>query len=341
MVKYMRRRKNRKQVRVIVGLSICLLLLMTAGYAAFSTNLNITAKGNIKPINAAFQLKKNIVTSGEGLYKDEYINNRYIFKGSSPSNYIKFNNEIWRIISVESDDTLKIVKNTTLSSGISFDVRTSEKTGPRLNVNNTYCKLNSDGNYYGCNLWGSVNGTINNGNYSGTVSSDSSIKTYLNNDYYNTLTSGAKSQIDNHEYKVKFIYWNVSGKSIAEQLKLPFFSVGKANVGMINVDDYIKATANTECNLNLLINYLDGTYCTNGQCSQNCNKQNFLYSANTFWTMDPLYNYTSIAMSVSAYSVLANMHVYGNTFYVKPALYLKSDIKLTGSGTESDPYIIK
>ncbi len=42
-----RRRKNRKQVRMVVGLFICLLLMMSVGYAAFSTNLTLNAKGNI------------------------------------------------------------------------------------------------------------------------------------------------------------------------------------------------------------------------------------------------------------------------------------------------------
>lgn len=43
----MRKRKNKKQVRLIIGLSICLLLIMTAGYAAFNTNLTLLVKANI------------------------------------------------------------------------------------------------------------------------------------------------------------------------------------------------------------------------------------------------------------------------------------------------------
>lgn len=53
---------------------------------------------------------KNIVTSGDGLYKDEYEKERYIYRGANPNNYIIFNGELWRIISIESDKTIKIVK---------------------------------------------------------------------------------------------------------------------------------------------------------------------------------------------------------------------------------------
>ena len=54
----------------------------------------------------------DIVTSGDGLYEDEYEEGRFIFKGGNPNNYITFNNEKagWRIISVEPDKTIKIMK---------------------------------------------------------------------------------------------------------------------------------------------------------------------------------------------------------------------------------------
>ena len=68
----MRRRRNRKQVRVVIGLSICLLLIMTVGYAAFSTNLTLTAKGNIHNLTTIDNLKSKVVTEGDGLYIDTY-----------------------------------------------------------------------------------------------------------------------------------------------------------------------------------------------------------------------------------------------------------------------------
>ena len=56
-------------------------------------------------------LKELVVTHGDGLYADEYEDGRYFYKGTNPNNYITFNNETWRILSVEADGTLKIVKN--------------------------------------------------------------------------------------------------------------------------------------------------------------------------------------------------------------------------------------
>ncbi len=62
--------------------------------------------------------KVDIVTSGDGLYEDEYEDGRFIFKGGNPNNYVTFNNEQagWRIISVESDKTIKIMRTVSIGN---------------------------------------------------------------------------------------------------------------------------------------------------------------------------------------------------------------------------------
>ena len=51
----------------------------------------------------------------DGLYADEYESGKYIYKGANPNNYITFNNETWRILSVEADGRIKIVRDKLLS----------------------------------------------------------------------------------------------------------------------------------------------------------------------------------------------------------------------------------
>ena len=55
---------------------------------------------------------REVVTSGDGLYKDEHEEGRYIYKGTNPNNYVTFNGENagWRVISVENDGTIKIIR---------------------------------------------------------------------------------------------------------------------------------------------------------------------------------------------------------------------------------------
>ena len=59
-----------------------------------------------------------VVTSGDGLYEDEYEEGKYTYKGQNPNNYITFNNEEagWRIISVEIDGTIKIMRTASIEN---------------------------------------------------------------------------------------------------------------------------------------------------------------------------------------------------------------------------------
>ena len=57
-----------------------------------------------------------LASEGDGLYADEYESGRYIYKGANPNNYITFNNETWRILSIEGNGKVKIVRDELLPS---------------------------------------------------------------------------------------------------------------------------------------------------------------------------------------------------------------------------------
>lgn len=65
-----RRRKN-KNSKIII-LSIALLSFFTVGYAAFSTNLNIKAKGNIKERNNLYVASNGSDETGNGTVNKPY-----------------------------------------------------------------------------------------------------------------------------------------------------------------------------------------------------------------------------------------------------------------------------
>ena len=81
----MRRRKNRQKKMIIIG-SLSILLFLCVGYAAFSTNLNITAKGNIKDINIEVDKKvpkEQLIFWGQANNKENTLN---ILKDKSGNN---------------------------------------------------------------------------------------------------------------------------------------------------------------------------------------------------------------------------------------------------------------
>ena len=61
-------------------------------------------------------LKELVVTHGDGLYADEYEEGKYTYKGANPNNYITFNNETWRIISIDFNGLIKIMRNESIGN---------------------------------------------------------------------------------------------------------------------------------------------------------------------------------------------------------------------------------
>ena len=110
-----RRKREKVKKKIIIISAFLFLIIMTSGYAAFSKNISLHAKGNIKikPVDIG-GIEVLPVTYGDGLYEDENESGRYVYRGSNPNNYIMFNNELWRIISKETDGTYKILRNEVL-----------------------------------------------------------------------------------------------------------------------------------------------------------------------------------------------------------------------------------
>ena len=81
------------------------------------------------------------IIEDNGLKKDPY-ECRYFFTGANPNNYITFNEEKagWRIISVECDGTIKIIKDTYAFSSVWNNSLNSDWKTSFLNtyLNNTY-----------------------------------------------------------------------------------------------------------------------------------------------------------------------------------------------------------
>ena len=114
-----RKGKRIRNKKILMVSTICLLLCLSIGYAAFSTSLSLKAKGNIKTKTYTSQEIKDIFCNGEndsGLYKDIYEDGKCTYRGSSPNNYITFNNETWRIISIDANNFIKIIKNESIGS---------------------------------------------------------------------------------------------------------------------------------------------------------------------------------------------------------------------------------
>ena len=284
--------------------------------------------------DSELDITDDVVTSGDGLYEDQYEAGRYVYRGSNPNNYIMFNNELWRIIAKEADGTYKIIRNESIGN-LSFDTSNNRTT-----TNNTYCDRPSSG----CSVYGAINGTYTLGSKSGTVTEDSSRAEYLNGAYYNGLTSTAQGQVQTHAFNIGGVLnLNRSGNdSIAKNLASEKAYTWTGNIGLPNVTDILRASTNPQCTS------LTDTVGTSkyNKCTINYLVDDMRASTN-YWTMNG-YSSESSASSTNVWIVNRNSSgVYLNssaayyTSRTRPVMYLKSNIQITGGeGTETSPYLM-
>ncbi len=280
----------------------------------------------------------NIVSDGNGLYKDEYESGRLIYRGQNPDNYIMFNDELWRIVAKEADGTYKIIRNDILAD------RVFDEANRRTTENNSYCQHPTSG----CGVYAAVEGTFSSpsGSQSGTVTEDSSIKIYLNDDYYvNNINSTAKGQMTSHSFNIGAVErLDQSGSqadSIEKNIAGEKMYQWTGNVGLANVSDILKASTNPLCT--------SATTSSNNLTACNSNYLLDKGEASTldYWTInassgesggDSHHVWSGSVVGSGTYVVLAYAYISANA--PRPVVFLKSDTTLSGSGTSEDPFTI-
>ena len=293
-----------------------------------------------------------VVTSGDGLYEDQYETGRYIYRGSEPNNYIQFNNELWRIVAKETDGTYKIIRDELLPQNEGYTFMAYDARNHRSTENNTYCTYP----YYGCGVFAAVSGTFQtpDGQYSGTVTEDSSIKQYLNDTYYPTLNGTAKTQMQSHAFNIGSVqYLDESGNdSIEKNIAGEKMYKWTVNVGLINVSDLLKASTNTACTsatdeFNAVMQDTPRETC--GSYLTYFDTINEELGGIGYWKMNAFSAESEDSSDRAWFGFLRQgIGAFGggsagidNYTEARPVLYLKSDIEITGGdGTKGNPYVI-
>ena len=287
--------------------------------------------------------KVELVESGDGLYEDSYEAGRLIYRGQNPNNYITFNNETWRIIAKEADGTYKIIRNDVLAN------RAFDEANHRRTENNTYCQEPS----LGCGVYAAVDGTFSSpsGSQSGTVTEDSSIKIYLNEDYYvNNINSTAKEQMTSHSFNIGAVERldesGAEADSIEKNIAGEKMYQWTGNVGLANVSDILKASTNPLCK-----SATDQTSKLMQESPVVTCDSNYLFEIpdmTGYWTINAS-SIESGGFSSFAWRAVRGSGIVGiadsNAFYddhyaPRPVVFLKSSTTLSGSGTLEDPFTI-
>ena len=299
----------------------------------------------------------NAYTNPDGLpmYHD------YRYRGADPNNYVKFNNDLYRIIGV-FDDITHGVEGQYLVKLIMADKLYAGSWGIYSTLDNV-----SNGTYSGYkNDWtGSITGVKANANillneyfYNKSNTSDTygscSNWTYYNSRAYNQTFScsdivGHGIDISVRNY-IQEVTWYLKGYKTYSYSKQNFYlcergqstdttncmsansgaydasTTGK--IGLMYVSDYMYASS-----------YFADTSTQSGS-SQYYGNKNWLYKGYE-WTITPDADSSTHVFYVLGYG---RVNIFGSYygFGVRPTFYLKSNVYVTGGiGTIDNPYTIK
>ena len=281
----------------------------------------------------------------------------YRYIGANPNNYVKFNDELWRIIGVfDVDDgtgkiekRMKIIRNESIGN-YSWDNKT-ESTGAENN--------------YGKNNWpdARLNYLLNPGHESETYGGSlywnrKSGKCYIGSSYpIVSCDFTSRGLIEEAKAMIGDAKWYLGGSSTYKDITPSMFYTRErgttvysgrstnwtGKVGLMYPSDYGYATSGgnstnrASCMAKELFKWNDSSY-------SDCKNNDWLLDSSQYqWTMSPfddksvyvflVYNtgYVNVDTADSAYDNYAG----------RPVVHLKSTIKLiSGSGTASSPYIL-
>ena len=253
-------------------------------------------------------------------------NGDYRYYGKKPNNYVTFNDETWRIIGSFNDvddgtgkkeTRLKIIRNGSIGS-YSFD---------------SYPAGSDSGT--GITDWG-----------------ESDLKSELNNLYYNSKSGTCYNGLNNASTTCDFT--SIGLDSIARNMITDaIYYSGSSGISSIYVnrlyDDERNTTEDIATSKIAIMYASDYGYATdlslcidklNDYSSSNCKNNNWLFNNKNESIMTPRGRYSHL-WEVSSSGGVINTRVAAFPSEIRPVVYLKSNIKITGgTGTSSNPYTL-
>lgn len=259
---------------------------------------NIEEKGTPNFANASFQ--------EEGLYINKADSgNTYYYRGVVTNNYVKFANLTWRIVSINSDNSVKLILDKSAAyRQYSDKVNASDYTGFKYIYNDE-----------------TINNNINN---------------FLLEWYQNTIvakeldkyvTSSTFCNDSNYYMEGYHTYFNGYRRVVNEfapALTCPttisdFGGTYSQKIGLISADEVLMA---------------GGLYNVN-------NFSYYLYNGESFYTMTPAdyYGYVANVLTVNNAGAIQTSRV-DSELGIRPVINLNPTVTVSGSGTQTDPYTI-
>ena len=273
-----------------------------------------------------------------GLEKDTTSDENIRYVGVEPYNYVKLNDELWRIVGVFGNN-IKLVRDEILTT-YSFDNKTTAQGVEGNYGTNDWAKsyLREFLNDYYCD-----NKTIT---CRSTINGDVANNAIITCPDVNKINSTSKNMIEQVTWNLGGTTWKTTTPPFATYSTKELYTMERATsattsrdyIGLIYPSDYGYASTDASCRQNLRagITYINSTWGGTPACKNN----NWLYKGVGYRTISPYSTDPGHVYYVTGDGDLLS----GRSLYptnIRPSLYLKTNVKIVnGLGTSDNPFIL-
>ncbi len=273
-----------------------------------------------------------------GIYKGQDDDGAtYYWRGNVDNNWVSFAGYYWRIIRINGDGSIRLIysgEGSPQTTGTGTQIGTSEFNNSYRN--NMYVGyMYTSGNVHGTGTSSTIKGVldnwyltnIQNKGYSGYIDTNAG---FCGDRSIDPTSSGTGLGTSSTDYGADYRLSNNKTPTFGCSSDSDLYTVGSSNkgnkaltypVGLITADE---------------VAYAGGVYLTS-------NNSYHLYTNQYYWTMSPHFFRSAGSASVFVVDIdgkLVNDWV-NDAFGVRPVINISPDVRITGSGTIQDPYVVQ
>lgn len=247
----------------------------------------------------------------------------YRYQGNNPNNYITFNDEDkWRIVGVF--EVLTYLNDNELDTYEKNFIKEYKVKIVRDSLDNT-------------KSWTDVKMSNRNTNAWDT----STLKKYLNSDYYNTLTENATNKITSTKWYLGNVDSSNNLKEIyseerSNNVTSGNFETWNGKIGLLYPSDYMYASSGC-FNASTNTSNQSGSNFNNSVCTST----NYLFDSKGFYTLSPNGSNEAYVISTSSSGIINQVNGV-NSGNIRPVIYLATNSRyLSGDGTSINRFKLK
>ena len=272
-----------------------------------------------------------ISTTDEGVYATtDNLGTSYYFRGAVTNNYVQFAGYYWRIIRINGDGSIRIIYD-----GTSAHANGESSEDRRIGIS-SYNSTNYNSSY-GVGYTYQADAQRPSSQNGGTTSTingvlDSRYSTNIAGKGYDDKVVSSPG-FCNDRNTASGDNWVSSGTTFYYAPYERIYTIRQPSLQCSNDNDIYTTKVGLITADEVM--YAGGTTSSNSSY--------YLYTGQIYWTMSPYYfnaAYSSASVfRVNSSGVLSSSNVH-STRGVRPVINIASNVRITGSGTISDPYVV-